>query len=220
MNEPLTIGRMRGCLLRWFGSNARDFPWRRTKSPWRLLLAEMMLRRTRADQVVPVYKEFVSRYNTPKKLVEASAGEVGKALNPLGLQWRVRNFLEMGRVLQEDFRGRVPRSRTELKKLPGVGDYVAGAVLSVGFGAREWIVDSNIVRVFRRYYGIRTSREGRRDRNVIELAKQYCNCRNPRDANLAILDFAAAVCRPYRPECVHCQLRRRCLYLNKESGIG
>ena len=86
-----------------------------------------------------------------------------------------------------------------MKKLPGVGDYVAGAILSIAYLQKEWVVDSNIVRMFKRYFGIQTSEEGRRDKHIIELSKKYVSCKNPLDANLAILDFAALICATRNP---------------------
>lgn len=129
------------------------------------------------------------------------------------MRWRIPSMVSVAQQIQEKYRGKVPETREELITLPGVGDYVAGAVLSIAFNKREWIVDSNIVRVFRRYFGITTSREGRRDKHVIEIAKVYSSCENPRDANLAILDFAAMICNPKTPRHESCILRENCFYL-------
>jgi len=110
----------------------------------------------------------------------------------------------------EKYECKVPEIREELITLTGVGEYVAGAVLSVAYCKKEWIVDSDIVRLFRRYFGVYTSKEGRRDRHIIEMAKVYVSGIDPRKANLAILDFTALVCTPRNPECVKCPLEKRC----------
>ena len=136
--------------------------------------------------------------------------EINCLLYPLGLRWRIKKFREVSRALIKDFRGKVPSTRNDILKLPGVGDYVAGIVLSTAFGKMEWIVDSNVVRVFRRYFGIRTSKEGRRDRHVIDIARTYVSKRKPGRVNLALLDFAALICVPGKPKCGQCPLSKSC----------
>ena len=207
------IGVFRAKLLRWFDRYGRSYPWRDTRDPFKILIAEMMLRRTKADQVKPVYEQLFSEYPDVKSLAAAKDEKIKKILYPLGLRWRTLAFGLVAREIKEKYDCKVPATRDELIKLPGVGEYVAGAVLSVGYGRKEWMVDSNIVRVFRRYFGVRTSREGRRDRHVIEMAKRYISCKDPRRANLAILDFAALVCTPRKPACKKCPLRTRCKHI-------
>jgi A/G-specific adenine glycosylase len=92
-------------------------------------------------------------------------------------------------------------------------------VLSVAFNKKEWIVDSNVVRVLKRYFGIVTSKEGRRDKHVVYLAKKYVDCRNPRKANLALLDFAALICTPGKPKHEKCPLSETCHYFQSQQVI-
>jgi A/G-specific adenine glycosylase len=173
----------------------------------------MMLQRTKADQVQPVYLNFFSNFKTPSDIACTDMRKLNRILYPLGLRWRIKRFKEVSESIVKDFGGKVPGSRDEILKLPGVGDYVAGIVLSVAFNEKEWIVDSNVVRVFKRFFGLSTSKEGRRDKYVIDMAKMYVDCRNPRKANLALLDFAAMVCAPRRPEHARCPLSKKCQYL-------
>ncbi|MBI4595083.1 MAG: hypothetical protein HY730_01745 [Candidatus Tectomicrobia bacterium] len=91
-----------------------------------------------------------------------------------------------------------------------MGDYVAGAVLSIAYFKKEWIVDGSIVRVFKRYFGIKTSKEGRRDKQVIRIAQEYASTNNARRANLGILDFAALVCTAKNPRHNLCPLQDTC----------
>ncbi len=207
---------LRSRLLLWFERNARDYPWRRTSDPWRVLIAEMMLQRTKADQVEVVYKDFVRRFSKPSELVLANRQVVRRILLPLGLRWRISKFCLLGKELLSKFNGEVPRCREQLLTLPGVGDYVAGAVLSIAFMKPEWIVDSNVVRIFCRFFGAKVRNEARRDASIIALSKAFSKCRKPREANLALLDFAALICKPVNPGCRTCSIRRRCHYY---SGI-
>ena len=135
-------------------------------------------------------------------------------MKPLGLAWRICKFKEMAKALVDRFNGVVPARREELKSLPGVGDYVSGAVLSIALQKPEWVVDSNIVRLFRRYFAIQTSSEGRRDAHVIELAKRFTSKRLPGETTLAILDFTALVCAPALPRHDLCPLKSKCAFFN------
>lgn len=205
------IVRFRKAILKWYKQNGRDFPWRNTSDPFKLLIAEVMLRRTKADQVKSVYNRFTDRYPDADALNTATDEDIAVILRPLGLRWRVGPFCEMVREIGQKYRFKLPETRGDLKKLPGVGDYVAGAVLSIGFGKKEWIVDNNVVRLFKRYFGIKTSREGRRDKEIIEIAKLYVHTKDPRSANLAILDFTALVCTAKNPKHNECPIRDSCV---------
>lgn len=213
MTESVTrkdVSALRRKLLRWFATHERTFPWRETRYPFRLLLAEMMLQRTRAEQVVPVYEELIRVAGRPELLARLRITSLCRILRPLGLHWRVENFRDVSRELIRSYNGVLPRTREELTSLPGIGDYVAGVILAVSFRQREWVVDSNIVRVYRRYFHLTTSKEGRRDRRVVEVAKLYSKSRKPREATLALLDFAALVCKPRNAKCQSCPVRKEC----------
>lgn len=210
---PSSIRSLRIQLVRWFDMNGRIYPWRETRDPFRILIAEMMLRRTKADQVRSVYEKLFVEYTDINSFAQADEDKIRKILYPLGLKWRIPAFVRVAKQIQEKYRGVVPQTREELLTLPGVGDYVAGAVLSIAYGKREWIVDSNVVRLFRRYFGIETSKEGRRDKDIIQIAKAYVSNKNPRKANIAMLDFTALVCTPQRPKHERCPLKRGCQYL-------
>lgn len=149
------IYKFRNYILKWFKKNKRDYPWRETDDPFRLLIAEIMLRRTNADQVKNVYIELFNKYPDSYSISKADTKDIEEILYPLGLRWRVPSIISVAQQIQEKFNGKVPHIRNELIKLPGVGDYVAGAVLSMAFNEKEWIVDSNIVRLFKRYFGFK-----------------------------------------------------------------
>ena len=205
-------------LMYWYNEHRRKYPWRDSDDPFKVLIAEMMLRRTRADQVEPVYKSLFTRYPDVRSLAEGEPDEIKAILQPLGLRWRIPSFQKVARVIVRDYRGQVPSTRDELQKLSGVGDYVAGAVLSVAYKQKQWIVDSNVVRVFQRYFGMNTTKEGRRDRHVITTAMLYAASTNPKKANLAILDFAALVCTSKQPKHERCPLKIHCQYFNRQQS--
>ena len=200
-------------IIFWFKKNGRVYLWRKEKDPFKVLVAEMMLRRTKADQVAPIYEQFCREFPDVETLARANQEAVEKILHPLGLKWRVPAFSMMAREVVEKYHSRVPDNREELTSLPGVGEYVVGAVLSIAYGKNEWVVDSNIVRIFKRYFGIETSKEGRRDKHVIEVAKIYAKGKDPGRATMGILDITALICRPGKPLCERCPLREHCHYI-------
>lgn len=199
-------------LATWGNRNRRDFPWRRTANPFFILLAEMMLRRTNAPQVVPVYLETIKRFPDPESLAESPLDKVLDVLKPLGLAWRAINIRRMCEVLVERFGGRIPRTYEELNELPGVGDYVASAVCSFAFNRSMPVIDTNTVRVVGRYFGFRTHAESRRIRAVRKTVEAVTSHRNTGNYNHSFLDFAATICKAIRPECSICPLRQHCVY--------
>lgn len=207
--------RFRVRLFRWYLDAGRDFPWRHAEEPFHLLLAELMLRRTQAIQVVPVYKRIVARLPTPAALAAAPEDAVADLLRPLGLAWRVPAFRQLAVILVEDHDGRVPADRTALLALPGVGEYVASAVRAVAFGLHDPVYDTNTVRVAGRYFGFPTHAESRRRRPVQRSVNRLFEPDDPRRSTLALLDFAALVCRAARPRCGSCPMLTDCSY-----GIG
>ena len=209
--EQISIFRRK--ILDWFYEYGRDFPWRHTDDPFRVLIAEIMLRRTKADQVKPVYSSLFNRYPDVGSLASADDKQLERILYPLGLKWRYPAFKLVAQALKEKYNCMVPETREELTRLPGIGDYVAGAVLTIAYKKPEWMVDSNIVRLFKRYFGLDTTKEGRRDKHIITLAKIYTSGEDPRAVNLAILDFTALICTPRNPKCQCCPVKTDCKYI-------
>ena len=207
----------RKTILTWFNKNKREYPWRETLDPFKVLIAEMMLRRTNAEQVRPVYEQLFTEYPDIHYFVEADIKSIELILHPLGLKQRAVNFIHVAREITEHYGGKTPNTREELKNLHGVGDYIAGAVLSLAYKKREWMVDSNVIRLFKRYFGIKVSRQSHEHKQIIELAKLYVSTKNSRKANLAMLDFSALVCKPRNPQCDICSLRERCYYVRFEQ---
>ncbi len=202
-------------LLRWYDTAARTFPWRNEIDPYHVLMAEMMLRRTQAKQVIPVYHQFISRYPDVESLDQAPADEVAEILRPLGLGWRVDNFKILARQIVTRHQGRVPRDRQELLALTGVGPYVADAIRSFSFHEPSVIVDTNTVRVAARYFGFDYNPESRRRKAVIQAVSHLITRHEPARSNYALLDFAALVCRARDPLHNTCPLASYCAYFRK-----
>lgn len=194
-------------LLRWYRSSGRhDLPWRNTKEPWAVLLAELMLQRTRADLVVPIYKETLRRYPTPAALADAHPTAAETLMRPLGLAHRLPRLQAAAAAC----RNRVPQTYDELMKVPGVGPYAATATLCLAFGKQVAVVDPTVIRVLERLGVVSSDRSRpRSDPKVWAAAQRRVPPRRARDWNLAILDLGALVCRP-KPRCPECPLLRWC----------
>jgi A/G-specific adenine glycosylase len=217
MSESITIDPdaaafARQELLNWFKTSARVFPWRHDHDPYHVLIAEMMLRRTQACQVVAVYQRFLHLYPDVNHLDRAPENEVAAALYPLGLAWRARNFKLMAHEVVIRHNGVIPREREALLALTGVGPYVTEAVRCFAFNERGVIMDTNTVRVAARYFGFAYNPESRRRKPVIQAVSHLVDERYPASSNYALLDFAATICRAQKPEHDRCPLASRCHY--------
>lgn len=196
------VKRIRRILGTWARLNSQRFPWRSRSAGWHGLVAEILLQRTRARQVLPVYLEFVRRFPTPKSVASARLSEIRRVFSSLGLHWRAKLLHKLGLALSKS-RGNVPDSLNELLALPGVGPYAASAWLSFHRGRRAAIVDSNTVRWLARVTGRAYGPETRRSRWVREAVEELTPSQRVREFNYGMLDFTMLVCRP-KPRCEVC----------------
>lgn len=201
---------LRRKLLEWWRLNKRSFPWRETDDPYKLLIAEIMLQRTKAKQVKSVYKNFFKEFSNPEEVIKSSRKKLKCILKPLGLNKRVNYIIDSSKDLVNKHSGEVPSNRDKLMELKGVGQYVAGITLAVGYHKKEWAVDSNIKRIFNRFFSLEESAfEKSKDANI-KIAKSYTNTTKPKQSQLSIIDFGAKVCKPKNPKCKNCTLKRKC----------
>jgi A/G-specific adenine glycosylase len=190
----------------------RDFIWRHDPSPYKIMIAEFMLQRTKAEQVEPVYKKFLRKYPDIFKLAKAKESDVSRFTKNLGLHKRGKNFIMAAKYIVEHYNGTFPNKRQALLKIPGVGDYVAGAILTVCFNKPEYVIDANIARFINRYYGLYLEGEIRRKKDIIDKSKRLFNYSDTRSLLFALLDFAALVCKPLKPNDESCIFRKTCKY--------
>ncbi|MCK9425384.1 MAG: hypothetical protein M0Q21_05000 [Ignavibacteriaceae bacterium] len=181
------------------------------------MIAEFMLQRTKAEQAEPVYKKFLLQYPDIVSLSKARLTSVEKYTSSLGLHKRAPNFINAAKYIVKNFKGKYPKTRKELLTIPGVGDYVAGAIMAVCFNNADYVIDSNIARFIDRFYGLKLSGEIRRKKIVIEKAKGIFKVKDQRNFLFALLDFTALVCKPIVPLCNECPLRGKCKYSPSSS---
>lgn len=194
----------------------RDFIWRHDPSPYKIMIAEFMLQRTKAEQVEPVYKTFLKKYPDIYELAKTKESDISCFTNNLGLHKRGKNFLLAAKYIVDHYSGTFPEDRQALLKIPGIGDYVAGAILTVCFNKPEYVIDANIARFINRYYGLHLNGEIRRKKEIINKAKRVFDYSDTRNLLFALLDFTALICKPLKPLHENCVLRKTCKY-NIES---
>ena len=210
LNETTEIQEFRSALLRWGKDHYQDLPWRKPLPVWQGLVTEILLQRTRAQQVVPVFQEFQNLYPTVQDFSNASREEIAEFIRPLGLRWRAPLLYELAQRLS-DPSGQLPLDEKALRQLPGVGPYVSSATLSLHANRRAVIIDSNVVRVLCRVVGQPYDGETRRKGWFHELAERLTPRSGFREYNYALLDLAIVVCRPSLPLCGECPLESMCL---------
>jgi len=194
--------------MAWGRKNRRPFPWRETPDPWRVLVAEVMLQRSRGSTVAKVYEAFFRRWPDVESLARARASTIADVVRPLGLVRRAGTLRTLAAEVVTQ--GRVPDSLDALIALPGVGRYAASATMAVAFGMPVPTVDGVTARVYRRYFGLEASKPPSVDTELWAVVEEVTPGRSVREWNWAVLDLAATVCLPAKPKCPDCPLKDRC----------
>src|SRR5205823_775886 len=194
--------RLRRALRRWYRAAARDLPWRRTRDPYAIWVSEVMLQQTQVATVRPYYERWMQRFPTVTDLAAAGEEDVLQVWAGLGYYSRARALLRGAREVVARHGGQVPRRTEDLKALPGIGPYTAGAIASIAFGLREPVVDGNVTRVLCRIFGLRGDPNAGQLRSELwRLAALLVPPRAPGEFNSALMELGATVCRPGKPDC-------------------
>jgi A/G-specific adenine glycosylase len=176
----------------------------------------MMLQQTQVKTVIPYYKRFLESLPDWKSLARAKPEKVLKLWEGLGYYRRARNLQAAAQMVIRDFEGRLPDSLPEILRLPGVGPYSAGALLSIAHGKAFPLVDGNVIRVYSRLFLLRGNlKTGPGHEMVWETAQKTLSAKNPGDFNQALMELGATVCLPEHPLCLICPLSSRCLAARK-----
>ena len=199
-------------LLPWFDRNKRDLPWRRNRSPYSTWISEIMLQQTRVETVKPYYERWMQQFPDVRTLAEADVQDVLRLWEGLGYYSRARSIHKAAQKIVSDHNGEIPADLNALRKLPGIGEYTAGAILSIGFGLPAAALDGNIRRILARYYDIAEPvRTPQTEKHLWELAEENLDRERPGDFNEALMDLGSAVCLPENPQCLLCPLCENCL---------
>jgi len=205
-------------LLEWWRKNKRIFPWRETRNIYQILVGEILLHRTKANQVVPVYDRFLNKFPTIVELANASFVEVRETVCSLGLLWRTKALHEMAQKIVANYEGKIPFEREKLESLPGISHYIASAVRCFGFGYSEILLDTNTVRIVGRVFGVKVSDSSRRSRTFQRFYESILDKKSPRAFNYSMLDLGALVCLPSEPLCNVCPISQDCVFGRSKLG--
>lgn len=215
---------MKNCvelILKWYLENKREFEWRENTDPYRVWISEIMLQQTRIDAVIDYYSRFMKRLPDIKSLSEISEDELLKLWEGLGYYSRARNLKKTACKIMEEYNGVFPDTYSEIIKLPGIGEYTAGAISSICFNRKEVAIDGNVMRVYCRVTNsdldvsdLKVKKEiGERIREVLPEQSG--------DFNQGIMELGEVICIPNgMPKCEECPLKYHCLaHVNKRESL-
>ena len=198
-------------IISWFKKNKRDLPWRKTDT-WGVLVSEFMLQQTPVNRVLPVYTEWMKRWPTPAKLAKATPAEVITAWGRLGYPRRALRLHECAKVITSEYKGVIPREESELRKLPGIGEYTAAAMVAFAFEGRSLVLDINIRRLFARIIdGVETPKlsatKDEKSRYEALIPKK-----DPHLWAAATMELGALICTSQAPKCRICPVAKDCMW--------
>jgi A/G-specific adenine glycosylase len=218
-DQRARVARIQRALLDWYDAHRRDLPWRRTRDPYAVWVSEVMLQQTQVATVTAYYEAWMRRFPDVAALARAREDEVLHAWQGLGYYSRARRLLDGARAVVARHGGRVPDNVEELRALPGIGAYSAGAIASIAYGRPEPVVDGNVTRVLTRLFALRgdPARAPLR-RELWQRARALLFEPRVSDFNQALMELGATLCAPHEPRCSECPLAAECLA--QRAGIA
>lgn len=198
-------------LLAWYDENKRELPWRRDKDPYKIWVSEIMLQQTRVEAVKPYFEKWIERFPTVQSLALASEEEVLYYWQGLGYYSRARNLLAGAREVAVNYDARMPETRAETEKIRGIGEYTAGAILSIAYDKKEAAVDGNVLRVFSRIFCMEGDiMKQAVKKEITKLVQAELPPGRTGDFNQALMDLGSRICIPREPRCGECPLATIC----------
>ena len=198
-------------MLAWFRAHQRDLPWRSSRDPYRIWVAEVMLQQTRIAAVMPYYRRFLARFPTVESLAHAPEAEVLKLWSGLGYYSRARNLHRAAKLIVAQHKSKFPRTLDAALELPGIGAYTAAAVLSIAYDAPLAVLDGNVARVLARIQAIRGElRAPKTWRSLTATAQNFLATEAPGDWNQSLMELGEVICTPQSPRCAECPVARHC----------
>lgn len=215
---PSTRAAIRRALGRWYNQNKRILPWRLTSDPYAIWVSEAMLQQTQVKTVIPYYMRFMKQFPTVAALARADGQRVLKAWEGLGYYSRARNLHRAAVMVTRKMNGQIPTEWETIRQLPGIGDYMAAAILSIAYGQPWAVADGNVKRVVARLRCLNTEVNLASGHKVFQrFAQQLLDKKAPGDHNQAMMELGALICTPRNPGCPDCPVARYCQA--KKSGV-
>lgn len=199
-------------LFDWFDKKGREYPWRETEDTYKIFVTEVMLQKTGAGQVDKIYHDFFDSYPSVVELARAELDELEESMETLGLIKRARFLKKAAQKIVAEWGGDIPSEREELKKVKGIGRYTANAISCFAFEKKVPIVDANVARIIRRYYGLDKNIPIGRDKELWKRAEEILPDKKDevKKFNTALIDLGALVCLNDKPNCEICPLKNGC----------
>jgi A/G-specific adenine glycosylase len=198
-------------IIKWYQSNKRDLPWRKTPNPYHIWISEVILQQTQVIQGLSYYHHFINLFPDVTTLANANQQQVLKAWQGLGYYSRARNLHQAAQQIVQSFAGKIPASKEALLTLKGIGPYTAAAIASMAFNQPHAAIDGNAYRLLSRYFDIHTPIDTADGKKQFEtLGNQLIPQNHPGDFNQAIMDLGATICLSTSPKCSVCPLFSNC----------
>jgi A/G-specific adenine glycosylase len=214
----LEITEFRTLLVAWYKNEGRRLPWRETADPYRILVSELMLQQTQVATVLGYYDRWLAKFPTLAELAAADEQEVLRAWQGLGYYNRARSLHHCARELIKNGDGKLPENVADLVRLPGIGRYTAGAIVSFAFNKPAPILDTNVTRVLARLINLRANIDTPAQRRALwEISEHLVKEGDARLVNSAIMELGALLCLPRNPRCVLCPVRTFCRATDPDS---
>ncbi len=199
-------------LVNWFDTHQRKLPWREEYSPYSVWISEIMLQQTQVDRVISYYLRWMQRFPTLESVSIASYEELLRLWEGMGYYSRVKFIHKTSKIILNQLGGQFPENLDELLKLPGIGPYTAGAIMSIAFNQNYPLVDGNVIRILARIFNIENSVERRETKNYIwKKAEELILPGKARWLNQALMELGALICTPKSPTCYECPVQKPCL---------
>jgi A/G-specific adenine glycosylase len=197
-------------LTDWYHKNYRRLPWRETSDPYKIWISEIMLQQTTVNAVIPYYQRWLERFPTIKHVAKAPLQKILKIWQGLGYYQRAKNIHKCANMVCQEYKGKIPSTAEELKKLPGFGPYTIGAVLSIAFDKRHPIIDANVRRVVMRQLALKGKALPEQDPAILEFLEKVLPQKGINIFNQALMELGAMVCRSRQPACLICPVKGTC----------
>ncbi len=199
-------------LITWYEKNARDLPWRHTENPYHIWVSEIMLQQTQAVTVIPYYQRFIQTLPTIEDLAVCDESLLMKLWEGLGYYSRVRNMQTTAKEILLKHQGVFPNTYEDLIRLKGIGEYTAGAILSIAFHQKRSAVDGNVLRVLSRYFAIETDIAlDTTKKQITALNETLLDDAYPHLYTQAIIELGATLCTKHQPKCDVCPVAENCM---------
>ena len=198
-------------MMRWYRVSARDLPWRNTNDPYKIWISEVMLQQTTVNAVIPYYLRWIKEFPDVQTVANSPAQKILKSWQGLGYYSRARNIHAAAKIICKEFAGKFPSNKDTLRRLPGLGPYTTGAVLSIAFDQREPIIDANVRRVIMRQLKLKGKAGPVHDKKIREFLLKVMPKHNNCIFNQSLMELGALICKSKNPNCLMCPVRKSCL---------